>query len=538
MSPSPLNNSTSPETLTRPKKKVIIVGAGPVGLLTAIRLGQENISTLLLEKGDVLHKSSRAVVYNPIVLPLLKSFGVLDAVLAAGYLNTRGATWLNIRDEKLAHLAVESDKPGVFGGVLLLGQARLNDILLDEVRKYPSVEIKFGAGCTGVEHVSDSEGGGVRVMTWQRNNALQDITYEASYVVAADGAGSAVRRCLCVPYEGYTWPDWKMLSTHVQYDFAAEKNYDPITAIVDAKDWALILNTGEDAEGRGCKPEDAVWRVSFGEDPSLPSSKEDYMQRATERVGNHVKKGASYKVVSAEPYYLHQRCAAVARKGRVVFAGDALHANNPSGGLGLTTGICDAYSYSNALCRIINGNEPDALLTECAESRRAAFLSTTNPTSIMNFKRDSDSQDKDAVMFRNMFFGRLNNDPGASREVGKKLQGLLLKGFERPEKAGDGRVGKAVEAVAASGAGSFAEGEPLVGNGEVTPRAIGGVKNEDGETHVNGVGGSKVEGAGNGVLPLNEAPRDSIESEVARLKDDMEVVKGLLKKIAGTVGYS
>lgn len=103
------------------KKSVIIVGAGPVGLLIAIRLGQQGINTLVLEKYDTLPRASRAVVYNPIVLGILANLDVLDHLMREAYLNTQGATWRNLKGEVLAHLKVDSDNPDEFGGVLLIG---------------------------------------------------------------------------------------------------------------------------------------------------------------------------------------------------------------------------------------------------------------------------------------------------------------------------------------------------------------------------------------------------------------------------------
>ena len=63
------------------KKSVIIVGSGPVGLLIAIRLGQQGIDILVLEKYDTLPRASRAVVYNPILLAILSDIGVFDQVM-------------------------------------------------------------------------------------------------------------------------------------------------------------------------------------------------------------------------------------------------------------------------------------------------------------------------------------------------------------------------------------------------------------------------------------------------------------------------
>lgn len=322
-----LSSNYAPEMSLQAKHPVIIVGAGPVGLLIAIRLGQEGIQALVLEKNETLPRATRAVVYNPVVLKLLKSLGVLDTVIREAYLNTEGVVWKNMNGELVAHLKVDSDNPDEFGGVLLIGQSRMNDIFLEELKKYPSVEVVFGATCTGIEESPSTNT--VKVMTWQRSNGQQDIFYEADYVIGTDGANSSVRRCLCIPFEGYSWPNWKIISTHVCYDFATEKGCSPITIIVDPVDWAVIINTGEDSNGRGCRPEDAVWRVSFGEDPSLPSSREAVLERAMKQVRKYIKADSPFKIVSTEPYYLHQRCAAQARKGRVMLAGDALHVSRP-----------------------------------------------------------------------------------------------------------------------------------------------------------------------------------------------------------------
>ncbi len=101
-----------------------------------------------------------------------------------------------------------------------------------------------------------------------------------------------------------------------------------------------------------------------------------------------------FKITRAEPYMLHQRCASQAREGRILLRGDALHSNNPVGGVGLTTGIRDAFAYGNALVRVLRG-EPDSLLTTCANSRRDVFVNETNPTSIGNLRRLQSTAEED-----------------------------------------------------------------------------------------------------------------------------------------------
>ena len=87
---------------------------------------------------------------------------------------------------------------------------------------------------------------------------------------------------------------------------------------------------------------------------------------------------------------------------------------------------------------MINDGEPDELLTQCADSRRDAWLNFTSPISEKNFKRDSDQQDPEGIMFSRMFFGGLKNDPNFAAIVKKMHDGILMNTFTRPTDKGEG----------------------------------------------------------------------------------------------------
>ena len=131
-----------------------------------------------------------------------------------------------------------------------------------------------------------------------------------------------------------------MIGTEVQYDFIGHQGFSPINFIVDPVEWCAIAYTGEDEFGLDSGPGAAVWRVAYSEDPDLPDDTESIIERARRRVGRFIKTGDGkdgkgiFKVTRAEPYILQQRLASEGRKGRVLLAGDALHCNNPIGGLG------------------------------------------------------------------------------------------------------------------------------------------------------------------------------------------------------------
>ena len=105
-----------------------------------------------------------------------------------------------------------------------------------------------------------------------------------------------------------------------------------------------------------------------------------------------------------------------------------MQSNNPVGGLGLTCGILDAFAYGNALTRVLSHGESDELLTACAESRRQAWLNTTDPLSRENLARIRPLQPGD-VESRKVFFKKLNDDPTFAKQVRGRMDAMIPESF-------------------------------------------------------------------------------------------------------------
>ena len=157
------------------------MGAGPVGLLTAIRLGQAGISTLVLEGHASLLRTTRAVAYMPVVLPVFQELGVLERIKEIAFVNREGIAWRNPQGEILGSL-ITADEDGE--AQLLCGQFRVNGLLLDEAKQYPSVDIRMGMRTVGVDYTKEDS---VRVMTHDGSVEDGDHFFEGDYVVGADG---------------------------------------------------------------------------------------------------------------------------------------------------------------------------------------------------------------------------------------------------------------------------------------------------------------------------------------------------------------
>ena len=419
-------------SLTEEPFDVIIVGAGPVGLLTALNLGKAGVKTLVIEAHHELLTTTRAVVYMPVVLPVLEKLGMLDQIKEHAFLNKDGVRWRDIDGQVLAHLPIGSDAPDSFGGVLLIGQWRMNELILKELEKYPSVQVRFGLRCVGIqENEALSQ---IRVMTHTGSIVDDEKFFSARYLLAADGANSAVRRMSCIPFEGFTYQDFKMIGTDVLYDFSGNAGFDPLNFVVDSEDWAVIVYTGQNEHGQVSDIGKPQWRIAYAEPPDLDSSKEAYLERAQDRVKKYLSnKSDVFEVIRAEPYLMQQRVAAQPRKGRVLLAGDSLKSNNPIGGLGLTGGILDAFCYGNALRRVIVDGEPDQLVTECAMSRKSAWQQVTNELSQNNLQRLY-STDPAVITARESFFTKLNDTEHGKAfavSVASSFGKMMPKTFER-----------------------------------------------------------------------------------------------------------
>jgi 2-polyprenyl-6-methoxyphenol hydroxylase-like FAD-dependent oxidoreductase len=119
-----------------------------------------------------------------------------------------------------------------------------------------------------------------------------------------------------------------------------------------------------------------MYRVSYGEDARLSF---DEARANLENKYNALFPGpkpvtGNYDLKMFSPYKLHQRCSSSFRVGRVLLAGDAAHACNPFGGMGLTGGLCDAGGLSDALIGVFKRGCSEDILDKYAEIRRNIFL--------------------------------------------------------------------------------------------------------------------------------------------------------------------
>lgn len=336
---------------------VLIVGAGPVGMLTALTLAQGGASVRVLEKEPHIINSPRAAVYFPSTLIILEELGLLDELLEIGFTNRMFGTHI----PEFGYRSVVETKPveGIpFDYQLHAGQHDVARVAMEHAQKL-GVEVLFDHEVTALA----DNGDGISVTASGKD-------FRAKWLIGCDGARSTVRKLAGIEFEGHTWPE-RFVATNVKFPFE-EIGYEQANFVCDPVNMAVIAQL--DREG--------LWRCTYMEDAALPL--ENYEVRIHERYEWFMQGRKDYEIVSSSPYLLHQRAGETLRKGRVLLAGDAAHATNPCGGLGLTSGVWTGVVLADVLGAVLRGQENEEILDRFSDERRRIFWDVVSPAATEN----------------------------------------------------------------------------------------------------------------------------------------------------------
>ncbi|MFS0850688.1 MULTISPECIES: 6-hydroxy-3-succinoylpyridine 3-monooxygenase NdpD [Novosphingobium] len=341
---------------------VIVVGAGPIGLLTAVGLAKEGTRVTILEAEEQFNDKPRALVYHYPVLPHLDRLGLLQDCVSAGFLRQSFGWHVHSTGEMIEWNWYPE---GMGGHALHLHQGLLSKILARHAAALPNVEILLR---TKLLACRQTDGGVIADIEGPNGSAV----LEGDYLVGADGANSTVRKSvLDLQFLGTTWPE-RYVATNTRIDLSSS-GYPKSVMQIDQKYGSIL-----------CKIEEPdVWRVTFVEDPELPI--DGLEQRIDAMFADHLP-DLPYEVLAYSPYRMHQRIADRMRVGRILLVGDAGHVTNPTGGLGLTGGMFDAFALIGALNRVIHDGAGDAMLEFYERDRRRVFAEVTSPRASANLR--------------------------------------------------------------------------------------------------------------------------------------------------------
>jgi 2-polyprenyl-6-methoxyphenol hydroxylase-like FAD-dependent oxidoreductase len=334
--------------------RVAIVGAGPVGLVLALRLATLSVPSIVLEAEADIAEELRASTFHPPTLDMLDGLGLAAPLIAQGLVTP---TWQVRRHEDGARAVFDL---GVLKGDtahpyrLQAEQWRLSRLVLTKLRAEHRGAVELRFGCAVEDVVQDARG---VTLTGRGFDPLC-----VPYAIGCDGARSAVRRAMGLDFPGDTYPETTILAT-TPFDFGAafeglsNVNYIWTAHPAFSGTFSLLRVPGK-------------WRASLYPAPG-EDVEEALRPEAVERKLQAIHpKGTPYEVPDLRPYRIHQRIVAEYRRGRLLLAGDAAHLNSPSGGMGMNGGIHDAMELAATLAPVWKGEAEPASLDRYTRRRR------------------------------------------------------------------------------------------------------------------------------------------------------------------------
>jgi 2-polyprenyl-6-methoxyphenol hydroxylase-like FAD-dependent oxidoreductase len=326
--------------------QVLIVGAGPTGLVLAAGLLAQGVHARVIDKGDGVVLQSRAIGIHARALEVLDTMGIADRFTGRGQVVRRFCYYSAGR--RLA--ALDFTRCGSRFGFLL-------DLPQDETERLLRARVSELGGAVEqrTELIALSAGPDAAAAT-VRDGAGRVRVITAGYVVGCDGAHSRVRHELGLPFRGHPYAqDWLLADARLDW----QRRDDEVHAFFRPDGLPLIC-----FPMRGDR-----WRLI------LPYAGDRGEQTPTlAEVQELASRRAPAPVTVSDPTWLasfrcHRRSASAYRRGRVLLAGDAVHIHTPAGGQGMNTGIMDAHNLAWKLALVVSGRAPGGLLDSYGAER-------------------------------------------------------------------------------------------------------------------------------------------------------------------------
>lgn len=345
-------------------RKVVIVGAGPVGLAAAIDCKLQGLDVLVLDDDDTVSIGSRGLCYAKRTLEILDRLGVVAAVRNKGVEWNVGRTFF--RKDEVFNFNLLPAPDHKHPGMVNLQQYYLEDFLVQRAMDL-GIELRWKSRVTAIKQGDDFS-------TLQINTPEGDYSLQADWLIACDGARSPLRQMLGLEVEGKVFMDRFLIADVVmKADFPAERWFwfDPPFH----PNQSVLLH----------READNVWRIDFqlgwDADPLEERKPENVIPRIKAMLGDD----REFELEWVSVYTFQCRRMEKFRHGRVLFAGDAAHQVSPFGARGANSGIQDADNLVWKLKLVVGGKAPDSLLDTYSDER--VFAADEN---LLNSTRSTD----------------------------------------------------------------------------------------------------------------------------------------------------
>jgi 3-(3-hydroxy-phenyl)propionate hydroxylase len=330
---------------------VVIVGAGPVGLSLAIDLAQRGRPVLVLDDDDKIGDGSRAICFSKRSLEVWDRLGVGARMVEKGVVWKSGKVFLG--DTMVYQFDLQPEDGHRMPAFINLQQYYAEAYLVDRVQELPDIDLRWRNKVTGLEQHNDHA-----VLTIATPEGPYRL--RAEYVIACDGARSALRGMVGADFAGEVFEDQFLIAdVKVKEEFAPERRFwfDPLfhsgqSALLHLQpdsEWRIDLQLGPDA------------------DPVAERLPENVRPRVERMLGH-----ANFDLGWVSVYKFQCRRMQRFLHERVIFAGDSAHQVSPFGARGANSGLEDGENLGWKLAMVLRGDAPPALLASYEVERGAA----------------------------------------------------------------------------------------------------------------------------------------------------------------------
>jgi 3-(3-hydroxy-phenyl)propionate hydroxylase len=371
------------EAGAREELQTLIVGGGPIGLSLALDLGRRGRKVVLVNALPFIPRGSKAICFSKRSLEIFDRLGVGDRLLAKGVVWEKGKVFWRGALEPIYEFDLLPIKDQKFPAFINIQQYYVEEYLLDEITKFPNIDVRWGHEAAAVRPRAD----GVEVEIETPEGCY---TVDTEYLLACDGGKSPIRNMLGLDFAGRVFEDNFLIA---DVKFKQER---------PAERWFHFDPPWPGASSLIHKQPDGVWRLDF-------------------QLGWNIDKKEAVKPENVEPFvrgmlgpdvdfefewlsvYTFQ-CRRMERfvHGRVIFAGDSAHLVSPFGARGCNGGMQDVDNLGWKLDRVLNRASPPSFLQSYDEEATVVadvnILNSTRSTDFMTPKSNAARIFRDAVL--------------------------------------------------------------------------------------------------------------------------------------------
>ncbi|WP_157014334.1 FAD-dependent oxidoreductase [Mesorhizobium xinjiangense] len=334
------------DAATPARHRVVVVGAGPVGLALAIDLARQDVPVLVLDDNEKVSFGSRAICFAKRSLEILDRLGVDPALVEKGVTWNTGKVFFG--DRKVYEFNLLPEAGHKRPAFINLQQYYLEKYLVDRLRELEAagkpVEIRGGSRVAAVEP-------GVDRVTLEVDTPDGPYALQADWLIACDGAGSPVRSMMGLDFVGRVFEDnFLIADVRMEADFPTERWFwfDP------------PFNRGQSALLH--KQPDGVWRIDLQLGWNIDREKEKKPENVIPRLKAMLGEDIDFELEWVSIYTFQCRRMERFRHGRVVFAGDSAHQVSPFGARGANSGLQDAENLAWKLKLVLEDAASETLI--------------------------------------------------------------------------------------------------------------------------------------------------------------------------------